>query len=124
MPGGHVSEYTPELGAEILRLMAEGYSVTAAAGAVGFSRQTVYKWAHRHPEFGDALNKGRALAAKWWEDRAHDLAKKGDGNAAMIIFALKNRVSDEWREKQEVEHSGGVGVQITVVDGFASDDPE
>ena len=28
----------------------------------------------------------------------------------MIIFALKNLGSDDWREKQEIEHSGSVEV--------------
>jgi hypothetical protein len=33
-----------------------------------------------------------------------------------MIFWLKNRKPAEWRDKQEVEHSGGVTVTATPLD--------
>jgi hypothetical protein len=38
-------------------------------------------------------------------------AISGQGNATLVIFGLKNMSPDDWREKQEVEHSGGVTFQ-------------
>lgn len=57
--------------------------------------------------FFDALNHARAASAAWWEDQARTTATTGEGNASVVIFALKNRVADEWRDKQEVDHTTG-----------------
>lgn len=110
MPAGRPSVYKPEHGETLIAYMREGYSMTAAAGKIGVSRQTVYAWAEERPEFSVALNIARAAAAAWWEDRARAIAKGGDGNPAITIFALKNRVANEWRDKVETEHTGSVSV--------------
>ena len=109
MPGGRPTKYTDNLGDQLIDWMAQGYSLTAAAGKIGVSRQTVYAWAEEKPEFSHALNTARAAAAAWWEDQARITATTGDGNASVVIFALKNRVADEWREKveQDVTSSDG-----------------
>lgn len=39
----------------------------------------------------------------------------GDGvQGTLTIFALKNMGGDEWRDKQEMEHSGKVGWEQVV----------
>lgn len=106
---GRPTKYTDGLGDELIRWMRDGYSLTAAAGKIGISRQTVYAWAEEKPAFSDALNEARAAAAAWWEDRAQDVAMGKEGNAAMVIFGLKNRVADEWRDKQEHAHTSPDG---------------
>ena len=83
--------------------MAEGYSVTAFAGHLRVSRATIYNWAGAHPEFLDALNIGQAAAGLWWEKLLRKNARDGEGNATPVIFALKNRAADDWRDKQEIE---------------------
>jgi len=103
------TKYTEALGEELISWMAEGYSLTAAAGKIGVSRQTVYAWAEEKPQFSDALNHARAASAAWWEDQARVTAKTGDGNASVVIFALKNRVADEWRDKVETDHTSSDG---------------
>lgn len=105
-PGGRPSTYDPAYCDAIIDYMAEGYSVTAFAGSVRVSRQTIYNWADEHPEFFDALEVGRAAAATWWEGRLRDTAEKGEGNATAAIFGLKNRAAEEWREKSAIEHTG------------------
>lgn len=51
MAAGRPTKYTETLGEEIIRWMADGYSLTAAAGKIGVSRQTVYAWAKEKPDF-------------------------------------------------------------------------
>ena len=109
MPGGRPTKYTEALGEDLISWMSQGYSLTAASGKIGVSRQTVYAWAEEKPEFSNALNHARAASAAWWEDQARITATTGDGNASVVIFALKNRVADEWRDKieQDVTSSDG-----------------
>ena len=115
MPAGRPTKYEPQHGEAIIAYMRDGYSLTAAAGKLLVSRDTVYEWASTHPEFSDALNAARAAAASWWEDRLRDVAEKGEGNATAAIFGLKNRAADEWRERQEIDHKG-LTVTITGAD--------
>ena len=103
------TKYTEAMGDELISWMAQGYSLTAAAGKIGVSRQTVYAWAEEKPEFSDALKHARAASAAWWEDQARITATTGDGNASVVIFALKNRVADEWRDKVETDHTSSDG---------------
>lgn len=121
---GRPTKYTETLGDEIIQWMTGGYSLTAAAGKIGVSRQTVYRWADENPAFRDTLNTARAAAAAWWEDQARKTATTGEGNASVVIFALKNRVADEWRDKQEVDHTSSdksmspAAVSAEVVEGL------
>ena len=115
-PGGRPTKYDPEYCEQAIAFMSQGYSITAFAGSIQVSRQTVYQWAEDHPEFSDALNVARSAAALWWENRLRDVAEKGEGNATAAIFGLKNRAADEWRDKQSHEHSGPDGGAIETVD--------
>lgn len=40
------------------------------------------------------------------------VVKHAAPNTTALIFWLKNRKPQQWRDKQELEHSGNVGVQI------------
>lgn len=112
MAGGRPSKYSPAYCNEAIEFLAQGYSITAFAGEIGVNRDTVYEWAEQHPEFSDALKIGKAKTAKYWEDRLRSDDAAGPQVTA-AIFALKNRVADEWRDKQEVQHGGNVQVSIT-----------
>ncbi|MEW4469017.1 hypothetical protein AB1K62_14415 [Parasphingorhabdus sp. JC815] len=94
---------------QIIAFMENGYSVTAFAGSIGVARSSVYLWADEYPEFSDALKIAQAKAAIWWEDRLRAVAQGGEGSAVAAIFGLKNRVADDWREKQEVDHQSSDG---------------
>ncbi len=83
--------------------MATGLSLTAFAGGIGVSRETVNNWQHEHPEFLDAVK-----AAKAARTRALEMQMLSFENGPAVtarIFALKNADPDEWREKQHIEHS-------------------
>jgi hypothetical protein len=108
-PGGRPTNYRPEYCDMVIEFMADGYSVAAFAGHIRTTRQTIYNWANEHPEFFDALKTAQAMAARWWEDALRNVAITGQGNATAAIFALKNRGCDEWRDKQELDHTSSDG---------------
>lgn len=115
-PGGRPTKYSEAYGNELIACMAEGRSVAAFAGRIGVSRSTIYKWAEEYEEFSDAMKVGHAKAADYWEGVLTKIAVDGGGSAAAAIFALKNRASDEWRDKQEHEHTGNLVVNIGEAD--------
>ena len=99
--GGRPSRYTPEIGLTVEAIMRKGLSLTAAAGALGFARQTFHNWMVRHPEFLDAVNRGKAGRVYKLESDMLDTESGAVVNARR--FALVNAAPEEWREKREVE---------------------
>lgn len=123
-----------------LQRAAEG----AAAGetdreiitALGIASSTFYLWKHAHPEFSEAVTRGKDVANARIEARAYERAmgltvkvqkafkvRDADGSESievvtledelppdsqMLQFWLKNRNPEQWRDKQEVEVSGNV----------------
>lgn len=116
--GGRPTKYDPKFCEDVIEYMSLGFSATAAAGYIGVSRATLYKWADEHEEFMDALKTGQAKAALWWETAHRGVAIGEDGNASATIFALKNRAPDDWRDRREVsaEHSGKISTEPTAQD--------
>jgi hypothetical protein len=111
MPAGRPSTYDPAFCEQIVDFMKDGFSIGAFAGNIGVCRATIFNWADDYPEFLDAVKRAKAASQLWWERRHQEFAMKGEGNAASIIFGLKNRASDDWQDKQVQEHAGTVGIK-------------
>jgi transposase len=108
-PVGRPTKYEPRFCDMLIADMEDGYSATAFAGSIGVSRATLNLWAEAQPEFMEALNVGKSKRLRFWERTGISVAAKGTGGpgaATVITFGLKNMGGDEWRDKQEVEHSG------------------
>lgn len=103
MPAGRPTDFTPELGEQILALMADGLSLAAAAAELGVHRQRVYEWEERHPEFADTVKLARSKRQLFLERRL--LSAKDGPVVTSSIFALKNAGAEDWRDKQEFDHS-------------------
>ena len=108
LPGyrtGRPSDYRPEYCARAIEFMGKGYSLTALAGELGQSKDTLYEWIATHQAFSDAITKARASRVAALETRL--LSANNGGVAATSIFALKNADPDEWREVRyaNIEHS-------------------
>ena len=110
-PGGRPTKYDPAYCDALVEHMSEGASLLSFAASIDVARSTLTEWADVHPEFSAAVARGKAKCAAWWEAAARNLALKGEGNATMCVFGLKNMGADEWRDKQEVEHSGAVKIE-------------
>ena len=111
-PGGRPTDYDPSYCDSAETFLAEGYSVAALAGFLGVAKSTVYEWIDRYPEFSDSVKIGQAGAVYWWERANRYLAKTGEGNATACVFGLKNRASDEWRDKIETAVTGNMSVEV------------
>jgi len=93
-----------DLGA-VRSLAAMGGTDEQIAQALGISRSTLSKYKD-HPEFQDALKKGKDDADLLVVSALYNKAKSGDTVA--MIFWLKNRRPREWRDKHDIEHGGEV----------------
>lgn len=64
---GRPTKYDEHLGSWAEFLGGKGYSLTQIAFTFGVSRETLYDWARKYPDFSDALSRARDAAQNWWE---------------------------------------------------------
>jgi hypothetical protein len=107
--GGQPTKYRPAYIDEVKDFMGQGYSISAFAGHVGVSRETVYEWERTIPEFAEALDIARGKRVAELEK---GLLKESQAGPAVTarIFALKNACPAEWRDR--VEHTGADGKDL------------
>jgi len=111
--GGRPTDYTPEMGEQILDLMNSGLSLAASAAEINVHRQRVYEWMERHPEFADTIRLAQVKRLLFLERRL--LSAEAGPVVTSTIFALKNAGPEDWRDKQEIEHKG-LAIQIAADD--------
>ena len=144
--GGRPTNYNPEIhpACRSSTALAEAWASSGRtdkqiAEKLGIVEATLNNWKKVHPEFLEALKKGKEEPDDKVEACLFARATGYDHSAVKIfmpanakkpvyaeytehyapdvtaqIFWLKNRRPDRWREKQEVEHSGSV----TIVDNI------
>ena len=104
---------------------------------------TIHQWKHDHPDFSDAIKKGKEIAdlqvTESLKKRASGMKLKKqvvkDGgiveiedeiapDTAAAIFWLKNRQPKIWRDNQKIEHSGKVEVTSlgSLIDELSEDE--
>jgi hypothetical protein len=83
--------------------------LTAFAGSVRVSVDTVYEWIKSHSEFSDAVARARPSRVNHLEDKLLRSRKGAETTAA--IFALKNAAPAEWRDIRHTEHSHRIAVE-------------
>lgn len=108
MPAGRPTLYVETMCDTVRDLGKLGKSKAQIASALGINRDTLREWGKDRPEFSAALKEAQDLALSWWEDEGQAGLKADKFNAVLFIFQMKNRFRDDYRDKQEVEHSGGV----------------
>lgn len=113
MPAGRPTDYTPDLGEQILALMQSGLSLAASAAEVGVHRQRVYEWVDKFPEFADTISLAKGKRQLFLEKRL--LSADQGPVVTSTIFALKNAAGEDWREKQEHEVTGKDGGPIDII---------
>ena len=108
-PMGRPPKYKPEYCDMLVEHMSEGSSMLSFAAEIDVARSTLNEWADKYPEFSEAVSRGKAKCAAWWETVGRKLAVTGEGNATMVVFGLTNMARDEWRNKQEIDHQSSDG---------------
>lgn len=129
----------------------DGLSDEQMAHNIGITTTTLYDWKKKYPAFSEALARGkevvdievenallkRAKGYDYVETTSELIADKNAKNKAVmkvtkrvtrhvppdvkaIVFWLTNR-KPEWRDKQEKELSGNIGINLVVDDDIADD---
>lgn len=130
----------------------DGLSDEQMAHNIGITTTTLYDWKKKYPAFSEALACGkevvdievenallkRAKGYDYIETTSELIADKNAKNKAVmkvtkrvtrhvppdvkaIVFWLTNR-KQEWRDKQEKELSGNIGINLVVDDDISADD--
>ena len=111
-PVGRPTKYRPEFCEAVGEFLSQGYSLTAFAAECDVARSTINEWIAQFPEFSEAVQRAQAKKARWWESTLLGIAKNGGGPGAATaaIFGIKNAAPEDFRDKQEVQHSGEVNL--------------
>lgn len=98
---GQYLRYEPELCAEVLRMMHDGYTEKECARRLGILWSDWLTWKREHPEFKQAVDNGKALCEAWWTGVGRRaLTGKVQGfRLGVWQFTMKNLFG--WREPQE-----------------------
>jgi len=95
------------------------YTITGLALALGTSRETLLDYEKTYAdrtdienakEYSDAIKEAKMRCHEWVEDYLFT-----GKNQVGAIFNLKNNYG--WRDKSELEHSGGLQVQVVNYEG-------
>ena len=106
MPIGRPTKYEQRFCDMGIEHMSEGASITSFAAEIGVCRATITVWMDEHPEFLAAVKAGKAKCAAWWEKLGRLGASGAQPvNPTLVVFGLKNMSPDEWRDKQEHDHT-------------------
>lgn len=122
----------------------DGLTDEQIAHNMGISRTTLYDWKNKYPDISNALKRGkevvdrqvenallkRALGYEYEEvkqiiekdekgkdrKRIEKTTKQVIPDVTAQIFWLKNRRPQEWRDKQQIEHSGDMNINNPLKD--------
>lgn len=86
----------------------DGLTNDLLAKKMGISEATLYNWKNTYAEFLEVLKADKDYADTQVENALYKAAM--EGNTTAQIFWLKNRRRLSWRDKQELEVSGEVGI--------------
>lgn len=109
---GKYREWLTEEGLTLITGWArDGLTEKQISHNMGIGVSTLAEWKNRFPELLEALKNGKEVADYQVENALFEAAI--GGNITAMIFWLKNRRPDKWRDKPEPERSGeedGTGV--------------
>jgi hypothetical protein len=141
---GRPTKYKPEYDEQVRKLCMLGAIDREIANFFNVAESTYYEWQEKHPTFRESIKEGKVIAdikvsealfkkATGFEVTKTKFATEGgkitdeklyreviSPDTTACIFWLKNRQSEQWREKQEVlnttlnEEGEEVGMQINI----------
>lgn len=111
MTAGRPTKYNPDELEHVTQLCMLGATDDELADFMGVHRDTIYEWKKKYPEFTDAIKKGREYADI--EVAKSLFSKACSGDVTAMIFWLKNRRPDWWRDQTNVKHEHEFKSKIT-----------
>lgn len=122
-PVGRPSEYNPQYCEKIVDLMKDGASIEEVAAELGISKQSIYTWSEKYPDFMDAKKKAEELSSAWWMKQGRIALREKEFNYTGWYMNMKNRFG--WRDKQETDITSKgnqiVGFNYITPDGNITD---
>jgi hypothetical protein len=137
---GRPSSYKQEYAGQAVKLCQLGATDAELADFFGITTVTIWRWQSVHAEFCNALKRGKEAADERVERSLYARATGYTHDAVKIfmpagakepvyapyqehvppdvtaqIFWLKNRRREEWRDKQEHEHTGKDGSPLVPI---------
>lgn len=110
---GRPSKYPKINLKQVESLAALGLIDEEIALVMDISRRTL-NYYKKKPEFLHAIKKGKLKADVQITKSLYEKAKTGD--VTSMIFWLKNRQPNKWRDKQDIEHSGEIRHKLSIKD--------
>jgi len=133
---GRPTKYDPKYIEQVYKLCLLGATDSDIANFFNISEATLNNWKIEYPEFLESIKRGKVQADA---TVAESLYKRANGyqhpdvdikmyegeiiqtplikyyppDTAACFIWLKNRRTADWRDKQEIQHSGGITLQIT-----------
>lgn len=135
---GRPSSYNRDNNILVQGWARDGLTDDQIAKNLGICLTTLYEWKNKYAEFAQAIKKSKEVADREVESslfkRANgytyeEIIYNGDGeivkritkevqpDVTAQIFWLKNRKPAEWRDKQDIEHSGKLDFGIKLPQG-------
>lgn len=126
-----------------------GLSDEQIAHNIGIRRETLYDWINKYPNISHARKKGKEVAdfevenalyksalgyeveevKTIFEDtdngqrkRVEKTKKQMSPNVTAQIFWLKNRKSEDWRDRRDVDHSGEITQNLNNVKNLSEEE--
>ena len=84
----------------------DGATDEILAKKMGISPSTLYEWKNKFPEISEALKKGKEIVD--FEVENAMLKAIENGNVTAMIFWLKNRQPEKWRDKPECTEDAAI----------------
>jgi len=137
---GRPTDYSEDFARQAAKLCELGATDDELADFFGVHRSTIYRWKHEHEDFCDAIKAGkdaadeRVVRSLYQKATGYNVTeqvaikvkleqflegvevveveKHVPADTAAAIFWMKNRRKTDWRDKQEVEHTGNVTVTM------------
>jgi hypothetical protein len=100
---------TPKKRELFLAALAEGCSITAACDRAVIVRSTAYDWRKADAKFAAAWDVAIEAGTDTLEDSALKRAK--ESSDTFLIFLLKARRPDKYKDRVSTEHSGSLAVR-------------
>jgi len=93
------------------RMAGKSFASFGVLAGVGVA--TLKKWVEENQDFKEAMELAEVASLSYWEDMAHDQSN-GDikGSSTTLLAMLKNNFGDFYKDKTEIEHTGGVVFKI------------
>ena len=103
---GRPTSYDPSYCDLVIEDARIGYSLSAFAGGIQVSRQTITDWRKAHPDFDVACATAKVVRARFLEG---GMMERDIPAPAMNArkFALVNCAEEDWRAESTIKHVGG-----------------